>query len=79
MRQNVLTELGALLHQQNGHAQLLDPDQPFNTTERLVLSDHTATALAQLRAILPGAHTPGRRIRLGVCWAGPDSRHEKAK
>ncbi|MCX4791916.1 hypothetical protein OG369_39345 [Streptomyces sp. NBC_01221] len=79
MRQNVLTELGSVLHKETGHAQLLDTEEPFETTGCLVLSDRTTTALAQLHQILPGVETDGRRMRLGVCWAGPGGRHEQAQ
>lgn len=79
MRQTVLTELGRVLHKETGHAQLLDPGEPFKTTGCLVLSDHTSTALAQLHQVLPGVETPGQRMRLGVCWAGPNGRHEQAQ
>lgn len=79
VRQNVLTELGSVLHQQTRHAQLLATDEPFKTTGCLVLSDYTLTALAQLREILPGTDMPGHHVRLGVCWAGPGGRHEKAQ
>ncbi|MFI5775005.1 hypothetical protein ACIA74_42525 [Streptomyces sp. NPDC051658] len=79
VRQTVLTELGSVLYKQSGHAQLLDAEEPFKTTGCLVLSDHATTALAQLREVLPGVDTPGHRVRLGVCWAGPGGRHEKAQ
>ncbi|MEU9057082.1 hypothetical protein AB0D37_43075 [Streptomyces sp. NPDC048384] len=79
MRQTVLTELGRLLYKKTRDAQLLDVEEPFKTTGCLVLSDHTTTALAQLREVLPGVDTPGHRVRLGVCWAGPGGRHEKAQ
>ncbi|MCX4682240.1 hypothetical protein OG413_44470 [Streptomyces sp. NBC_01433] len=79
MRQRVLVELGRLLHKKSGHAQLLDTDEPFKTTGCLVLSDRPPVALEQLHRILPGVTAPGRRMRLGVCWAGPDGRHEEAQ
>ncbi|MEU3640923.1 hypothetical protein AB0H23_32455 [Streptomyces albogriseolus] len=79
VRQTVLTELGGVLHKQTRHAQLLDTEEPFKTTGCLVLSDHTTTALTQLREILPGVETSGHSVRLGVCWAGPGGRHEKAQ
>ncbi|WP_457470047.1 hypothetical protein [Streptomyces sp. TE4109] len=79
VRQRVLTELGSVLHKKTRHAQLLDIQEPFNTTGCLVLSDYTTTALAQLREILPGVDTPGCHVRLGVCWAGPGGRHEEAQ
>lgn len=79
MRQRVLVELGRALHKESGHAQLLDQEEPFRTTGCLVLSDHAPVALAQLHRILPGIESPGHRMRLGVCWAGPDGRHEQAQ
>lgn len=79
VRQNFLTELGGVLHKKTGHAQLLDADEPFKTTGCLVLSDHAPTALTQLHEVLPGVETAGHRARLGVCWAGPNGRHEQAQ
>ncbi|MFJ9521844.1 hypothetical protein ACIRPK_26770 [Kitasatospora sp. NPDC101801] len=79
MRQNVLTELGSVLHKETRQAQLLDAEEPFKTTGCMVLSDRTPTAFAQLRQVLPGVETPGNRVRLGVCWAGPEARHEQAQ